>query len=270
MKYALLTPLAVLALLTPLRAATYTLASNTFSTADTQGWTAAGLSTLVSGTEDTNFATSSPVLASTATAGSPAGTNVRGVLAFPTVVLAATGDFLSISFDIRFTNTLAADRRFQTAFYSSATSSGYISQMKAGTATGSSTFFDQAAVPATGVMNGGTSLAATGATTSPLTGGGSSTLPIVHNATLTLTKTDTGVAMSFSAMDDTATLRTFDAADTVSPFTAFDRFSLTVWGNTVSYNLDNVVVTSNVPEPSAMLLSAFAAVGMITRRRSRR
>jgi hypothetical protein len=204
------------------------------------------------------------------TSGAPAGTNVRGVLAFPTVTLAATGDFLSISFDLRFTNTLAADRRFQTAFYSSASNSGYIGQMKAGTATGNSTFFDQPAMPATGVMNaGGTALTATGAITNALTAGNAASLPIVHNATLTLTKTDTGVSMSFSATDDTATLRTFDSADAVSPFTAFDRFSLTVWGNTVNYNLDNVVVTSNVPEPSSPLPSAAALLARRSRSRSR-
>jgi autotransporter-associated beta strand protein len=226
-----------------------TISTGTFSTAgDTQGWSGNSQTAVASGTTDVAFP-NTPVLAATLAAGAPAGSQIRPYLTFPAVTLDETDEFLQITCKVRFAGNLIADRRFQACFWDTTTSDGYISYVRSGTSTLTSQFVKQATVPATGVMNGGgTTISATGDTAQSL--GTSQTL--VRTMTYRIRRTSGGMELFFQAPDDAGTTRTLTGNDTSgSPFTTFDRFEMTFWGNTVPLNLDDVEITTGIYVPPA-------------------
>jgi autotransporter-associated beta strand protein len=226
-----------------------TISTATFSTAgNTQGWSGNTHTSVASGTADAAFP-NAPVLAATLAAGAPAGSQIRPFLTFPAVTLDETDEFLQITCRVRFAGNLVADRRLQACFWDTTTSDGYLSYVRAGTSTLGSQFVKQATVPATGVMNGGgTTISATGDTAQSL--GTSQT--VVRTMTYRIRRTASGMELFFQAPDDVGTTRTLTGNDTSgTPFTTFDRFEMTFWGNTVPLNLDDVEITTGIYVPPA-------------------
>lgn len=239
-----------------------TLVSNTFSTASTEGWAAVNGTGMTSNIADANFPATSPVLQLTNTGGNV----VRGTLSFATTTLGQTGDFIQVEFDLRIAGSAnGVDRRFETTLWDSATQDGYGGRIRVGTTAAANNFFESSTVPSTGVAStGSTALTTSGATTNSI--GISQTY--IHHMTLTITRTDTGVDLSYTGIEDNGTARTITASDATSPFYTFNTLDVNTWGNSLNFNIDNVIVTTNVPEPAVpSLLGGLALLSFFRRRR---
>lgn len=239
-------------------AAVYTLSTGTFSTGSTQGWSGVGSTTLTSNTADTTNFPNSPVL----NASSPgSGSITRASLSFASTTLISTGDYLTISYRVKGTGLSNANRRYQTAFWNSSAADGYLLQQRAGDNTyAANTFAETASLPTTGTMDGGrTDLTTSGGTT--ISFGNSNTA--VHLIEFTITKSATGVNLSYKMDNGTA----ITASDTSSAYLTFDRFDTNFWGNTVNFRLDDVSVTTSVPESSAAMLGGLSMLVLFRRRR---
>jgi len=250
-----LLPVSVCLLTLP--ASAVTLASTVFNTAgNTDGWAAVNGTTLNS------------------TAGQLQLTNATGVtratLAFGSVTVGAVGDYVEVSYNVIFTNsTSGVNRQFETSLWDSASSDGYVGNFRIGTVAANNRFFETAALS-------GTSVASTGATL--ITASGDSTVSLrptatnntyVHTITLRLEVTGTGMALTYSGLDNGGVTRTIMATDSSTPYLSFDRLDLNTWGNNnVNFAIDNVVVSTNVPEPSLALLGSLGVLGLLRRRRA--
>lgn len=256
-------------------AAIITLSNNTFSTSSTEGWIPYSNSAeITSATADANFSMTSPVLAVTNPL-SGGGINARSAIKFDAVTLINTGDYIQADFDVRVVGlTNSVSRLFQTALYNNdgTTQPGYVGSLRMSDPSSYATGYVNALnansdVSVTGGKQGGTPLIAIPPTTSL----GISATKVRHFI-MTITKTDTGIDLLYSGGNDTTGVVALTASDT-NPFLTFNTLDLNTFGNNVAFNLDNVLITTNVPvpEPSSIVLGVVSVCGLlIFRRRARR
>jgi hypothetical protein len=215
-----------------------------------------------------------------------AGNQIIGILSQP-ITLAATGDFITLSFRFRYTNLATATHNNSGFRFGLEGSNG---TLVTGDNQGTQSNNDQGYYVQTGTGNAplgpvplanNTLYRENGAVgpVPPILGGTdrqnlttSSTgvtfndeLP--HSASLTITR-GTGTNMSFSVVYDNGTPIT--ATSTTVPFYHFDEvaFGDAFVTNSIHFRVDDVQVTTNVPEPIAGL-SLLGGAGLLLARRRR-
>lgn len=215
---------------------------------------------------------------------------------FAPVSLAAIGDKLTASMDVRFisdvTTSTATNASFRVGFYNSngttITADGQRSDLDTGTGNDFGYF---ARIPIGDPnLTGNTSArlsketgAASGATSDQLFGannaagtatgvtevGTTTSFPITintfdpHRIVLSLERTAAGVLTSIQVDATTP----FTAEDTSSPFVTFDEFAMTNMRMTTEWRVDNVVIEAiSIPEPTSLALLAIGLLLMTSKR----
>lgn len=188
-----------------------------------------------------------------------------------------TGDYLTLSFSFRYTNNSAAGANEANLRFglfnslgtavtgdnqsASANDAGYYVQVgSGGSATASNNvFYEETGL--TAPILGGTDRTSK---TASSTGFGIND-DAIHTASFTLTRTSATVMGLSLTVDGT----TITASDTTTLITSFDEIAIANgFGVTgLDFMLDNVVLTSSVPEPSVAALSLLALSCLIFRRR---
>lgn len=190
-----------------------------------------------------------------------------------------TGDYLTVSFSFRYTNNGAAganEANFRFGLFNSqgsavtgdnqtasANDTGYYVQVGSGGAATASTnvFYEETGL--TSPILGGTDRANKTASSS----GFGINDDAIHTASFTLTRTSATVMGLSLSIDGT----TITGSDTTTLITSFDEIAFANgFGVTgLDFMLDNVVLTSSVPEPSIAGLSTLALFCLaFSRRRS--
>lgn len=240
-----------------LPAAAVTLASTAFNTAgNPDGWAAVNGTTLNSSMGQLQLTNATGV--------------TRATLAFDSVTVGTPGDYVEVSYDVIFTNsTSGVNRQFETSFWDSASSDGYVGNFRIGTVAANNRFFESASLSGTSVAStGATLIAATGDTTVSLRPTATNN-SFVHAITMRLEVTGGGLALTYRGLDNGGVTRTITATDVSTPYLTFDRLDLNTWGNNnVNFTIDNVTVTTNVPEPSFAFLGGLGILGLLRRRRA--
>jgi len=209
------------------------------------------------------------------------GNAIIGLLPIP-INLAQQGDFVTLSFQFRYLNSATATANSVGFRFGI---EGSVGTAVTGDNQGTTSDNDQGYYIQTGV--GATTGAATNNTiyrenggTQPIGGGtdrsaGTTNTTglffndnLAHSATFTITRgTGTNVSVAATYDGGSAITTTF----TTTPYYAFDEifFDDGFVPAPVQYNVDNVTVTSNVPEPGTPLACLAGGVALLVRRRRR-
>src|SRR5690606_30744077 len=91
-----------------------------------------------------------------------------------------------------------------------------------------------------------------------------------RDITFRIEKTADGVTLTYiGENNDESTVGPMTIEDTTAPFLTFDSLEITgAGGNGMNFRLDDVVITTNVPEPGVALLGCVGLLGLLHRRRS--
>lgn len=192
----------------------------------------------------------------------------RVSFSFDEVTLSNIGDYVEISYRIQFTTaawngTSGQFRDLDTVIWERSADAGYGGWLSTG-AGNRSRINELTDVDATGVPGGRTQL-----TPGNSLNIGNSQTPW-RDIALRVEMTSGGVTISYSG-DDSAEAPVGPMAfeDTGTLLTTFDAFEVTgAGGNGMNFRLDDVVVTTNVPEPGVALLGGLGLLGLMRRRRS--
>jgi hypothetical protein len=199
------------------------------------------------------------------------------------ITLASPGDFIRLQFTFRYLNLgtatqNAAGFRFgiegSNGTFVTADGQGSVSDNDQG-------YYVQTGVGATAPANNNIFFRESG-TLSPILGGndrvsvtansagGAINDILAHTASFTITRgAGTNISLSLSYDGGTAITGNFTGASPNTPFYTFDEimFSDGFVANPVHFNIDNVAVVTNVPEPSAAVLGLLAVPFIAARRR---
>lgn len=198
------------------------------------------------------------------------------VAGYPSASL-GTGDFITLSFDFRYPSTPGnnAGGGFRFGLYNNGATpatgnaaaandnddQGYYLSVSTGTSAPSNNLFRE-----TGGLSGvtaGTDRVTVGTATTTAT---SITGTEAHTALMTITRTGATSFTILGQIDGTTVMNTTDAAGTVL---LYNELAISTGGNNQALNVDNVVVTSSVPEPGTLGLLAAPGLLMLARRRRR-